>query len=65
MKAVSIALLVAGIILLVYGINASNSVASSVKQAVSGTPTDHSVWLIVGGCVVGIIGLFGLLRRGD
>ena len=65
MKAVSIALLIAGIILLIYGINASNSVASSVKNAVTGTPTDHSVWLIVGGAVAGGIGLFGLLRKGD
>jgi hypothetical protein len=63
-KILSIVFLIAGIILLVYGINASNSVSSSVTQAVSGAPTNKSIWLIVLG-VVGILsggcGLF--LRR--
>jgi hypothetical protein len=63
-RAFSIILLVAGIVLLVYGIDASNSVSSSVSQAVSGTPTNKSIWLIVLG-VIGILsggcGLF--LRR--
>lgn len=60
----SVLLLVAGIVLLVYGLDASNSVSSSVSQAVSGTPTNKSIWLIVVG-VIGILsggcGLF--LRR--
>jgi hypothetical protein len=61
-KAVSIVLLVAGIVLVIYGINASNSVGSDVSRAVTGTPTDKSIWLLVGGIVAGLIGLFGLLR---
>ncbi|HEY1763311.1 MAG TPA: DUF3185 family protein [Opitutaceae bacterium] len=60
----SVVLLVAGIVLLVYGLDASNSVSSSVSQAVSGTPSNKSIWLIVIG-VIGILsggcGLF--LRR--
>jgi hypothetical protein len=59
----SIAILVAGIILLVYGLNASDSVSSSVSRAVSGTPTDKTVWLIALG-VIGIVsGGIGLLFR--
>ena len=50
----SIAILVAGIILLVYGLQASNSVTSSVTQAVSGSPTNKTIWLIVLG-VIGIL----------
>ncbi len=62
-KIPSIALLVAGIILLVYGLDASNSVSSSITQAVSGTPTNKSIWLIATG-VIGIIsGGFGLFFR--
>lgn len=62
-KALSIAFLIAGIVLLIYGLNASHSAASHVSNAVSGTPTDRSIWLIVLG-VVGIIGGgIGLLRR--
>ncbi len=60
-KIPAIALLVVGVILLVYGLNASNSFSSSVTQAVSGTPTDKSIWLIavgVIGIVAGGVGLF-------
>jgi hypothetical protein len=53
-KIPSIAFLVVGILLLVYGINASNSVTSSITQSVTGTPTDKSIWLIVLG-VIGIV----------
>jgi hypothetical protein len=60
----STVILIVGIVLLVYGIDASNSVSSSVSQAVSGAPTNKSIWLIVLG-VIGILsggcGLF--LRR--
>jgi hypothetical protein len=53
-KITSIALLIVGIILLVYGINASNSVSSSLTQAVNGAPTNKTIWLIALG-VIGII----------
>jgi LPXTG-motif cell wall-anchored protein len=62
-KIPSIAFLIIGIILLVYGIDASNSVSSSVSNAVSGSPTNKSIWLIVLG-VLGILsGGFGLIFR--
>jgi hypothetical protein len=62
-KIPSIALLTAGIILLVYGLDASNSVSSSLSQAVNGAPTNKSIWLIATG-VIGIIsGGFGLFFR--
>ncbi|HEY4989702.1 MAG TPA: DUF3185 family protein [Opitutaceae bacterium] len=62
-KIPSVAFLAAGIILLVYGLNASNSITSSVSQAVTGSPTDKSIWLIVVG-VIGILsGAFGLFYR--
>ena len=65
MKAISAALLVAGVILLVYGINESNSTASSIKQSFTGSPTDHSVALIVSGAAAAILGLVGLVRKFD
>jgi Protein of unknown function (DUF3185) len=62
-KIPSIAFLAVGIILLVYGLNASNSISSSVTNAVSGSPTDKSIWLIALG-VIGILsGGFGLFIR--
>ena len=63
-KAASLALLVVGVVLLIFGINAHDSVVSGAKELVTGTPTDKSMWLIVLG-VVGIIvgGLGSLFRR--
>ena len=61
-KPVSIALLIIGCVLVVYGINASNSVGSDVSRAFTGAPTDKTVWLLVGGILAGITGLFGLFR---
>jgi hypothetical protein len=62
-KIPSIAFLAVGIILLVYGLNASNSISSSVTNAVSGSPTNRSIWLIALG-VIGILsGGFGLFIR--
>jgi hypothetical protein len=62
-KITSIALLIVGLILLVYGLNASNSVTSSVSQAVSGSPSNKTIWLIALG-VLGIVsGGIGVFRR--
>ncbi len=57
-------LLALGVVLLVYGINAGNSVGSDVKKAFTGTPTDKSMWLIIGGVVAAAGGL-GMLGWGS
>ena len=64
-KAISLALLVGGIILIVYGVNASNSVASSFSRMFTGNPTDKTGWLLVGGIVASIVGLGGVLMGGS
>ncbi len=61
-KLLSIALLVGGIILIVYGINASNSIGSDFSRLFTGSPTDKSVWLLIVGIVVAACGAGGLLR---
>jgi hypothetical protein len=61
-RPLSLILLVVGIILVIYGINASTSVGSDVSRAVTGTPTDKSMWLLIGGAVLAIVGLVGALR---
>ena len=48
--------------LLIYGINASDSLGSEVKEAFTGTPSDQSIWLIVGGVLLGVLGLVALAR---
>jgi len=62
-KILAIILLVAGVILLVYGINAADSISSSVNQAVTGTPTNKSIWLITAGVAGIAAGGLGLILR--
>ncbi len=62
-KPLSVAILIVGIILLVFGLNAHDSVASSAKEAVTGTPTDKSLWLIVLGTIGIVTGGAGALFR--
>ena len=58
-KILSLVFLVVGAVLLVYGLNASDSVASNVSEAVTGTPTDKSMWLVILGAVGVIAGGVG------
>jgi hypothetical protein len=62
-KLLSIALLVGGIILIIYGINASNSIGSDFSRLFTGSPTDKSLWLLIGGIVAALVGAGGLMRR--
>lgn len=48
-KAIGIALVAAGIVLIIFGINASDSVGSSFSRFFTGNPTNHAMWLLVGG----------------
>lgn len=61
-KTISLAVLVAGIILLIYGISASESIGSEFSRLFTGKPTDKTVWLLIGGIVVTAIGAGGLMR---
>ena len=60
-KAISLALLVGGIVLIVYGISASDSISSSFTRFFTGSPTDKTMWLLIGGVVAAAVGLFGLI----
>ena len=61
-KPISLALLVGGIILLIYGANASDSVGSGVSRFFTGSPTDKTMWLLIGGAIATVVGGVGLLR---
>jgi hypothetical protein len=61
-KAISLALLVGGVILIIYGVAASNSNASGVSRFFTGNPTDKTMWLLIGGAVATVVGTFGFLR---
>ena len=61
-KPVSLALLVGGIILIAYGIGSSNSIGSSFSRMFTGSPTDKTIWLLIGGIAAAAIGLVGVSR---
>lgn len=61
-KAISLALLVGGVILIVLGINATNSFSSDVSRFFTGSPTDKAVWMLIGGSVAVVAGLVGMSR---
>ena len=61
-KIVSLALLVGGVVLIVIGINATNSFSSDVSRFFTGSPTDKAIWMLIGGIIAAVIGLMGTLR---
>ena len=56
-KTVSLALLVGGIVLIVLGVQAMDSFGSDVSRFFTGSPTDKSVWMLIGGIVAAAVGL--------
>jgi hypothetical protein len=61
-KAVSLALLAGGILLIVFGVMASTSLSSDISRFFTGSPTDKAIWMLVGGVVASVVGAVGLLR---
>ncbi|HCA79650.1 MAG TPA: hypothetical protein DEP53_07950 [Bacteroidetes bacterium] len=61
-RSVALAVLACGILLLILGITAYDSSSSEISRFFTGSPTDKSVWMLVGGTVGIVIGLGGLLR---
>ena len=56
-RLVSLALLIGGIVLMIIGINATNSFSSDVSRFFTGSPTDKAVWMLIGGIVATAVGL--------
>jgi len=61
-RLVWLAFLAAGVILVIYGVSASKSLGSDVSRFFTGSPTDKTIWMLIGGVLLSIIGLAGLLR---
>jgi hypothetical protein len=51
-----IILLVVGVILLILGISASDSIGSSFSKLFTGAPTDKAIWMLIGGVAAIAIG---------
>ena len=60
MKAISLALIAGGVVLLYFGGQSFHSFANDVSRAFTGAPTNKTIWLIAGGVVATLAGLVGL-----
>lgn len=59
-KLISLVLLVGGVFLIFYGVSAMDSLSSDVSRFFTGTPTDKSVWMLIGGIVAVLAGISGV-----
>jgi hypothetical protein len=61
-KMISLALLIGGVVLVILGVQATESFNSDVSRFFTGSPTDKAIWMLIGGVVAGAIGLSGVVR---
>ncbi len=59
-KAVSLVLIVIGVVLIAFGVSAMDSFGSDVSRFFTGTPTDKSVWMLIAGVAAAVVGLSGV-----
>ncbi len=52
-----IVLVVVGVIMLIYGVNASHSMADQLHGAWTGRFTERTTWYIIGGIAIGVAGV--------
>jgi len=62
-RMLGLALLVAGMALLLFGWNATDSVTENVSEGLTGRFTDKTTWYLIGGAVLAVVGL-GLSAAG-
>ena len=59
-KAISLALIVGGVVLLYFGGQSFHSLANDMSRMFTGAPTNRTILLIAGGIVATVAGLIGL-----
>jgi hypothetical protein len=63
-KIPSLILLLVGIALMIAGLAAADSISSDIARFFTGSPSDRSVWLLLGGLASATVGFIGFFRRG-
>ncbi|MCD8482384.1 MAG: DUF3185 family protein [Verrucomicrobia bacterium] len=56
-RIVGIGILIAGVILAYYGFQESESIAGQAEEVITGSPSDRSMGMIIGGVVLAAAGL--------
>ena len=60
-RLVSLVFLSIGTVLIIYGLNALDSIGSSFSRFFTGTPTDRTMWLLIAGVLCFCTGAGGLV----
>lgn len=60
-RIIGIVLLVAGVVLLVVGVNSSHSLADQVSNTFTGRFTQGTTWYIIGGILLALVGLLSII----
>ncbi len=60
---IALALIVAGVVLLIFGLSSMDSIQNAFSRAFSGHLTDRTMWMIVGGSICFVAGVFGCYRN--
>lgn len=55
-RILGLVLLALGIVLLLFGLNATDSVSDSVSEGFTGKYTDETMWYLIGGGVLIVVG---------
>ena len=63
-KGIFIALIAAGVVLLVLGFRAADSLSSDFSRFFTDSPTDKAIWMLILGGVALLAGLGGMARSG-
>lgn len=61
-KPVALGLTIVGIVLLLIGLGSAESIQKSFSQLFTRHHADHTMWLVVGGSICLIAGIFGYYR---
>jgi hypothetical protein len=61
-RAISLAVLVGGVVLLILGMNAADSLSSDISRFFTDSPTNKAIWMLVIGSVLCVVGLAGLVH---
>lgn len=64
-RIIGIALLVGGVIALVYGLKAKDSIESKVTETFTGSPSQNARNLLIGGAVASVVGIGLILLQRD
>jgi hypothetical protein len=58
----ALALIAAGIVLLIFGVSSAESLGSEMSEFFTGSPSKKSIWLLIGGVVALVLGIATLVR---